>query len=320
MKQAFLALIAVLVTFVPLRAQNRVAFAEIEIEGPFQRAVILAGNAGSTLVEGSIGVGETRRVLVPIAVDSDVGRREPTIAAASARTRFLGWRERDDRLAQLPSALRARPAPLSEPARVRASVAVLFVLAAGVTVGLWLARSWRLALAVATVASIPAFLLARSAFDRDVHAVEVLDGIAGSSAWQRTRAAWDEIVLPSRGASFDLATGRAHAIEFEAPLDLTLPARARARSAQFIATWPESWPADALARASNDLGPLGAVWVREEGNWTFRGPWDVGTALGPPVPGGPPPGWLVSGLPQGVELLVGEVAGDPRSFVRCSYP
>lgn len=320
MKHAVLVLFAALATLVPLRAQNRVAFAEIEIEGPFQRAVVLAGNAGSTLVEGPIGVGETRRVLVPIAVDADMGRREPTIAAASARARFLGWTERDERLAHLPAALRARPAPLSEPARVRASVAVLLVLAAGAIVGLWLANSWRAALACATVASIPAFFLARSAFDRDIHAVEVLDGIAGSSTWQRTRAAWDEIVLPSRGASFDLATESSHAIRFEAPLDLARPARARARSAQLIATWPESWPADALSRASNDLGPLSAVWVREEGNWTFRGPWGVGAALGPPVPGGPPPGWLVSGLPQGVELLVGEVAGNRRSFVRCSYP
>ncbi len=320
MKRAVLTLVSALAVLAPLRAQNRVAFAEVEIEGPFQRAVVLAGEAGSTLVEGAVGVGETRRVLVPIPVDPDIGRREPTLAAGSARTRFIGWKERDERLAQLPAALRARPAPLAEPARVRASVATLLVLAAAAIVGLWLARSWRAALALATVASIPAFLLARAAFDRDVHAVEVLDGVAGSSTWQRTRAAWDEIVLPSRGASFDLVTVPMHSLKIAAPLDLALPTRARARSTQLIATWPESWPEDALARTSNDLAPLAAAWMREEGNWTFRGPWELGAALGPAVPGGPPPGWLVAGLPQSVEILVGQVAGAARSFVRCSYP
>jgi len=320
MTRVLLTLVAALFTLVPVCAQSRVAFAEIEIEGPFQRAVVLAGNAGSTLVEGRFGAGETRRILVPVPVDPDIGRREPTISAASARARFVGWKERDERLAELPAALRARPPPLAEPARVRTSLATLFVLAASALVGLWLVRSWRAALAVATVASIPAFFLARSAFDRDIHAVEVLDGIAGSSTWQRTRAAWDEIVLPSRGASFDLVTQPSRALEFEAPLDLARSARARVRATQLIATWPESWPADALARTSNQFAPLAAAWTREEGNWTFRGPWELGAALGPVVSGGPPPGWLVAGLPQSVDLVVGELDGVPRSYVRCTYP
>ncbi len=72
-----------------------------------------------------------------------------------------------------------------------------------------------------------------------------------------------------------------------------------------------------LQKEQNALGNLESSWVREgSGQWTHRGPWPLGLALPDRVPdGAPPPGWLVTGLPQGPEIWVARFAegAGPRS-------
>ncbi|MCY2960975.1 MAG: hypothetical protein NTY35_12495 [Planctomycetota bacterium] len=309
-----------------VHAQSRVAFAEYEIAGPCERIVLDAGLAGSTHVEGVLSAGESRRVVLPIPTSPGAPPLEPRVETSSGTAHFLGWLERDARLSQIPAALRARPVPLASAARVRVGVAVLCLLAVAGIAGLWCARWPFASLGLALVAATAIFVLARASLERDAAPVEVLDGIAGSGAWQRARAARDTLALPGRGPNFDLAVEPSRApIRIEVPLDLARPTHASSKGAQLVAVWPEPWPAEALDRAANDLAPLSAVWVREAGDWTYRAAWPLRAPLGdaaprPPAPGSDPPGWLVAGLPQGVTLLVGEVAGSPRSFVRCTYP
>jgi len=301
--------------------QNRVAFAEYEISGPGERVELDAGLAGSTRLEGALGAGESRRVLVPVPVSPGAPPLEPRAGTSGAAARFLGWRERDERLARIPAALRARPAPVASAARVRVGAAVLLVLGAAGLAGLWLARRPLAASLLALAAGGMVHVLARGALDRDAAPVEVLDGVAGSGTWQRARAARDALVLPARGPTFDLAVDPARApIRFEAPLDPAGEARARAKGAHLVATWAEPWPPEALDRTANELAPLAEAWLREEGDWTFRGAWPLGAALGPARPGSDPPGWLVAGLPQGVTLVVGRVEGPGRAYVRCTWP
>src|SRR5690606_13113245 len=59
------------------RAQSRVAFAEYEISGPGTRVELDAGLAGSTRIEGALGAGESRRVLVPVPVSPGAPPLEP---------------------------------------------------------------------------------------------------------------------------------------------------------------------------------------------------------------------------------------------------
>lgn len=72
-----------------------------------------------------------------------------------------------------------------------------------------------------------------------------------------------------------------------------------------------------LQKDQNALGNFESSWVREvSGQWTARGPWTLGLALPDPVPGGAqPPGWLVTGLPQGPEIWVARFAegAGPRA-------
>ncbi|MBL8860901.1 MAG: hypothetical protein JNK02_02730 [Planctomycetes bacterium] len=304
-----------------LRAQSRVAFAELELAGPATELRVDAGRPGFAHVAARLGPGESARVLVPVPVEPGLEPTPPVLVFATGTARFLGWRAREARFAGLPAALRARPAPLSGAPRVRAPAAVLLALAAAGALGLWRMRAPRTAAVLALCAAAGAFLLARGALSRAAAPIEVLDGVSGSSDWQRQRAALGELVLPARGATFDLVTDPPRArVEIEAPLDPASPARARARGASLVAIWAEPWPGAGLEREANELLPLAAAWLRADGAWTFHGPWDVGAPLGPARSGPPPPGWLVSGLPQGVTLVVGEVAGAARSWVRCTWP
>lgn len=305
-------------------AQSRVAFAEYEITGPCTRVELDAGLAGSVVVEGALAAGETRRVVLPVPTSPGAPPVEPraAVGGGGGSARLAGWRE--PALDRLSAALRARPAPVATAARVRAGLAVLGVLAAAGIAGLWSARRPFVALALAAAAACAVFVLARSSLARDAAPVEVLDGIAGDVTWQRARAARGALVLPGRGPTFALTTEPGHApIRIEAPLDPGLPVRAGAPGALLVATWPEPWDARALDRAANALAPIATAWLREEGTWTCRGAWPLEAALGPAVEGPGPPGWLVSGLPQGRTLLVGELepprSGSPRTFVRCAY-
>lgn len=326
----------------PTSAQSRLAFAEYEIAGPFAGVVLDAGLAGTTTVEGTLRAGESRRVWLPIPTSPGAPPLEPravsttvstTVSTSESRepnsvtnVRFLRWRERDERLANLSPPLRARPAPVADSVRVRVGLAVLALLAAAFVAGLAILRYVLAAFALAIAASAVAFHLARHALDRDAPAIEVLDGYSGFTEWRRARAARDTLVLPASTEAFDLVVepGRA-ALAITTGLDPTPGPRATCRGAVLTAISREPWPADVLEPTANRLAPLAAVWVRDEGEWTFRGPWDLDAPLGPAIPGVDPPGWLVAGLPQGTRLVVGELqagasGGKGVTYVRSTLP
>jgi hypothetical protein len=316
---AILALLAL--ARAPAPAQGRVAFGEYELHGPAAGVVLDAGSAGTTRLEGALSAGETSRFVAPIPTSPGAPPLEPRVRSTTGGARFLGWREPDARLPALPSALRARPPPAASSARVRVPPSVLLVLAAAGIAGLWLRRSPRAALALGIAAAAIAFALARRSLARDATAVEILDGIAGAPTWQRARAARDALTLPSRSPGYELRTEPAGApLAISLALDPSSLPRAASAGARLIAIWPETWPADALERGANHLVELDATWFRDEGTWTSRGPWPIGSPLGAARPGPDPPGWLIDGLPQGVQVLVGRVAGEEWSFVRCTFP
>ncbi len=316
---------AVVLAAAPSAAQSRVRFAEIELVGPLDRAVVDAGAAGETRVESVLAAGESRRLVVP--VPARPAQPDPVLRAfaraggpAHAQAaRLVGWRDLDARYDGLPLALRVRALPAAPGARVRAPVAVLaLLLAACVVVASVRARPRAaLLLGLAFAAGIGA-LAARRPPDAG-RAVEVLDGVAGADLWRRARSAVGALELPARAPAYELRSEPATArIVLTVPADAARPPRAEAPGAHLTALWAEPWPADALTESANRLEALDPVWVREEGRWTARAPWPLEAALPAPVAGSPPPGWLLSALPQGGRVLIGGSAG--ARWVRMTWP
>jgi hypothetical protein len=316
-------------------AQSRLAFAEYEISGPFAGVVFDAGRSGSAVVTGSLSAGESRRVVVPIPIALGVPPTEPRVATDGAIStnapRFLGWKTRALRGGELPAALVARSYPAAAAVRVRAGAAVLLVLGAAFVAGLWCLRARRAvvvsSIALAGIAGGIVFHLARRGLEHDAPPIELLDGAADSTTWRRVSAARDALVLPAREPEYDLVTSPGHApLRIEVGLEPGDRPRATAHGAKIVAVWSEPWPPRALDPVANALAPLAAVWLRDEGAWTFHGRWPLDRELGPRVPGADPPGWLVSGLPQGMRILVGELEprgpgpGGPRTWVRTTLP
>jgi hypothetical protein len=317
-------------------AQNRARLAEIELVGPVAGVVLDAGRAGSTHIEGALSAGETRRLTVPIPVESDTLRAEPIVrfdepaldAGLRGRVRFAGWSKTPSRLERLSAGLRARSMPALSEARVHVSRAAPLVLVAALVIALALRRRARLALASALVLAAALNPLASAPARESDAAVRVIDGNADDEAWRQVDASIGEITVPDGVDDFELVCDPAGAaVTWFVPLERGGGWRARSSGTRLFVESVFAAGEGRLTRARNAMAAFEQTWLRDEGAWTARGTWPLDAAL--PAPSsldssaGSPPGWLAGNLPQGVAVLIAleaDAARKPAVWVRVSLP
>lgn len=311
-------------------AQNRAAFADVELVGPVRGVVLTPVFGGSTRIEGELAAGERRLVSVPVPVTAAALNTPPRVTfdeplaldEIPGRARFLGWRGGLTPTETLSPGLRARarPALAEAPLLISRAVVPLLLIAALVTLAVR-KRAW-LALLVATAASAALTPLVAPA-TRDIESsVTLVDGDHSVESWRRIDGALDEIAVPTDIHEFELWTEPIDAaVTWITPLDPTRPWRARARGARLFLASVVAADQASLARSGNGYAAFDAAWLRSEGEWSELGAW----ALDAPLPSAPrpgsPPGWLASNLPQGVAILIArEQAGAARAvrWVRVS--
>lgn len=302
--------------------------AEIEVVGPVEDLVLSLGAAGETRLLGELLPGERVRLSVPLPARDEAPRIAPEIrwsggegidpeSAGRGRVRFLGWSEdlAAKRIEELPPGLRARSRPPLSPPEVLLPRASLALLPACLVVGLALRRRAVLSLAFAAVASGALLALGRPREGRAEREVIVLDrdshsptGLALTATWERAQLAADDL------ADVVVATSKEEVrLVWTGPLSGAGPWSALARgSAIYVERAFEAGTED-FQREGNRGRELAEAWVREDGAWTARGPWALGAPLPPSRDGPRPPGWIVSGLPQGVSVLVGRARTADRS-------
>jgi len=317
-----LAWLAPLVPLAPVANGNLARWADVEISGPVRDLVISLGSAGEARLAGELLPGERQRIAVPLPVRDASAAVAPQIgwtpsagadpeSAGRGSARFLGYREdrASARIEDLPPGLRARTRPPIGPVEPRLRAASLALLPACLVVGLLLRRRSGAALLFALVGSAAVLFLGWPRGAQPGRKLVVLETDAGSAeglevtaTWERARASQaeleDRVVESSNDAARIVWTRQLGSGGELGPAgEWTATARGSAL-----------WLLRALARGAGRDRALAETWLREDGEWTARGPWRPGQPLPPPVPGPPPPGWLAAGLPQGIPVLVGRAA------------
>jgi hypothetical protein len=306
--------------------ESRIAWAEVELRGPLSELVLAHARAGTTeprpgadrlRFTGALAEGETRTLAVPVPVRAstrastpaftwDVGAEEET----RGRARFVRWLpETESASAALAPALRARPRPPVQTSAPEVPAAALLALAAGSLVVAALRRRAWLALAAALVSGSVAAALVRAGPRELAARTRVLEGAAGEVRWLAVTSGSERLALGADelAAAFEVAVEPPDApLEVEFPLRAGEPVRLAAPRARIHVL--SAAPAEAWSTAHNALGAFERSWLRAGGAWSVRGAWGSGAALPAAGEGTPAPGWLTAGLPQGVDVFVGEFA------------
>ena len=304
-------------------AQSRLAYARYELAGPMSAAELGFAPGSRTKLSGELLAGERVERVLPVVVDEFGARGEPHWSwqgdpENQGRARFLGWdRSAEEQWGKLPPGLQLRSRPPVLPADARPPAA-LFLLLAGCALGsVVLARKRAVLAALPALAGCAlAWLLAHPASGARVPWL-VLEGAGMRSPWVEQRADWETLELPSECGPVLLASeppraSIALATSLSAPGPITLQARG---AALFASRALDPGPGS-LDSGSQDCAPtLEQVWWREAGEWSYRPNWAKGQPLPPAQPGGPPPGWLATGLPQGPRVCIAGTTGrSPRWF------
>lgn len=298
-------------------AQEALGSVSVELGGPRSVSILSAGGP-RTRIEVEVGAAELRRLEVPVAGPTRPGDVRPTPRfedpegneAPLLDEASVTWGEP---WASLPHGLRTRALPPVGRVLPEAGPLSLAVLAAAVLLAVGLRRRPPVALLFGTGAAACLFVL--PAPEAEAVAVRVLEGDARDGRWLEVRGAQGRLELP---------VGRLGWLRRSPP---AADAHLRVHEEGGSPRW--SWVAPgarvyALTETGRpvptrvDPGAVGfrRAWTRSAaGAWSAHGPWPPGSALpAPSEAGGPPPGWLAAGLPQGLGTLVGELddpAGDP---------
>jgi hypothetical protein len=313
-------------------SSGRIAVAEIELKGPFDGATLELSGQGRTRIEGRLLAAEARVLSVPVPESASGIRLEPRVRldrdagdldARSGRVRFVRWRDEESSPAPgVPPGLLARPRPPLSSADPAASGGMLACLAASLVIGLALRKKPYAALAFGVASGVLAFALGPRTPEAGAQRVKVEEGDAQSSIWLEVEAARERISAGAGDEPFRLETRPEDArIECRVALDRTASWEIAAKRALLYKLTPFSPGDRSFTRDANRWSDLDATWVREEGSWTARGAWSRGERLPDAIRDDEPPGWLVSGLPQGVPVLLGRVRSSRSEspiFVRVS--
>ncbi|MCC7015361.1 MAG: hypothetical protein IT454_22570 [Planctomycetes bacterium] len=302
---------------------GRFALAELELSGPLRRVRVELDERAATEVDVQLAAGERRLVSVPLAAaHHGLEPRVIELPEMDGGARWNGWSregwtELSEFWAELPLALRHRPAvePAVLDAGARVPPAALLAASAVVIVVLAARRRALLALAVSIAGSVGLFAVLASGAG-DSSALRILEGDGASGRWIAVDVAWERW---SGSASTPLLLE-------SAPPDAAVLARASLADPShwslFAArsVWRRFEVLDPAARridrSGNLWGACDAVWTRDsDGGWRFHGPWEVGEPLAPGL-SQMPPGRFNPALPQGVEVVLARLA--PGAF--CGTP
>jgi hypothetical protein len=301
--------------------ETRARIGEIEVTGPARDLVLSLGQSAETRIEGELLAGERARLVVPLAAR---GQGPPSVApritwpvedplAPAGSARFLGWSADTSGIDRLPPGIVARPRPPAGPDEIELPVAVLALLPAAFLLAL-LARERRTASVLVSLAGA-ALCGGWAARDRSRAAsgISVLELAQGSGVGLEVRAQFATATLaaaelPATALEVDPEGARVVWVGSFAPGSSW---QARSRGSALYLLRARDWTDRSFTREKNELADLAETWLREEGEWTARGAWTLGTPLPPPRSGAAPPGWLSSGLPQGIPVLLGRI--EPAS-------
>ncbi len=315
-------LLAVLLLAAPHAGQNRAWPFDVVLRGPLEGAVFDFEGEGSVRVTGSLLAGEELELTLPAPVRSPLGR-EGLEGIALPRPRIegegtvdvRGWRPPDPAAdpERLPREWRRRSPPAVSGAVPHATWSGLALLAVAFLLGL----AWRRTRirGPATAIVLGGIILVVTAGEAPVPGeVRVLEG--GGGSWWEVHAARDR--LEARELAWLEVVPEGRAVELEVRLD---GPRTIARSPGAVLT--RIRPLDPPAGPDPELfgrGAPEATWLRSAGGELRpRGTWRWGEGPPPPPaePAPDPPGWLMTGLPQGVEVLLGRLeAAEGESWLR----
>lgn len=302
--------------------ESRIAWAEVELRGPLRELVLAHGPADAERVrfEGELSDGESRTFAVPVPVRETTRARPPQFTwdvgaddAARGRARFVRWLP--DRSVTIAPALRARPRPPVELHAPVVPAAALLALAAGALCVAALRRRVFAALATALASGgLAALLVEAGAGDMPARA-RVLEGATDQPVWLAvdSGSARLELAEETLAQAFEVAVDPPEAaLEVGFALRAGAPVRLSAARARIhvlsAAAQPAAWSVD-----HNALGAFARTWLRKEGAWTAHGAWGSGAPFPVALAGDAAvhdaaPGWLTAGLPQGVDVFLGEYA------------
>ncbi|TAJ07618.1 MAG: hypothetical protein EPO68_16240, partial [Planctomycetota bacterium] len=273
---------------------QRVALANVDVRGPCSglTAQLELAGTGPTAIPLDVPDGSTQRVLLPLLLPPDLVAddlatlRAPSLAPDGGRASFAGWNQPSTlaRWADVPSGLRARPR--TAPPELRAApslVACALLVAAGCAVLALKRAAARVAIGVCAV--LAGWAIAPQGDGRLATTVvwEFDAGVSRGLAWSNAR---DRISIPSEGLVHALAD----------PPALPIGARIDGSTWTWRAEGARLWIAREADPAWLTRGELFYAWTRRAGGeWVALG--------GPDSP--EPPGWLVTGLPMGVDVVLG---------------
>ncbi|MFN0007083.1 MAG: hypothetical protein ACKVXR_04175 [Planctomycetota bacterium] len=292
---------------------SRGRIGEVEVVGPVRDLVISLGQSGETRLEGGLLAGERVRLRVPLPArgegEPDVVPRvtwlaeDPADPAGSAR--FLGWSTQESPLDRLPPGLRSRPRPPVGPPSTSLPLAALALLPACFLLAI-LARERRAVSILVSLAGAALVLVLSRARDPASDSATVIELADGSDLVLEVRASFaaaevDSADLPSTALEVD---PEGAPVVWVGSLVPGAPWRARAPGSTIYLLQARD--------AGEEPFSLAESWIREDGEWTARGAWRTGSPLPPPRAAPAPPGWLSSGLPQGIPVLLGRLVSGAR--------
>lgn len=322
-------------------SERSLQLVRVQLEGPLRELSI----EGNTRVSCALQAGESGEFVLPMLLESEDGRpHEPRLSFAQdqpglGRARFVAFETTPAGESAFPPGLLLRPFPELAVTPVGLGAAGWALLLAA-TLCVLACRSvrWAMALAVLSGALLWAWNWPR---EQALQRLRVYEGTFGSELWIQRELGVGQLEVrggadSAGGLKLDIEPAAARAqlstgLGSSAPLRIETPLwrasqirvqrlrvgelpalRPENSTEPSTAPWTEPWTGPALAR----------VWRRLEGVWSYHGAWERDQALPAAVAGPtgsgwlPPPGGLVQGLPQGVELLVGELADDPGTWIR----
>ncbi len=322
-------------------SERSVQLVRVQLVGPLRELSIEA----HTRVQCELQAGESGEFVLPVLFDSADGPpREPRLSFAQdepglGRARFVAFETTPAGESAWPPGLLLRPFPELAVTPVALGPAGWALLAAATLCVLACRRvGWAMALAVLSGALLWVWNWPREeAWQR----LRVYEGTFGSELWIQRELGVVQLEVrgwadSAGGLKLDIEPAAARAqlstgLSYSAPLHIETPGwRAsqirvqRLRVGELPALRPETSTEPSTGPSTGPwTGPaLARVWRRLEGAWSYHGAWKRGQALPAAVAGPtgsgwlPPPGGLVQGLPQGVEVLVGELADDPGTWIR----
>ncbi len=281
------------------------------LAGPLDELVLREPGGSSTTVSTGLGPGARVTIDVPLsATPVELARRatiETRPPGGRCELEVIAETDWDARWLALPAGLRARTRPAVESDVRVPTIVEASVLGATLLAVLALRRRAIAALLAGLAGAALVTVLPPPEPGAPPAAIS-LEGDAASGRWLLVEARVDELELSPPGPLRLEVEPAGAALAFRVELRASEPDRwlVRAAGSRLARVDDLPTPGERFSPESNGLLDLSACWVRSsDGSWTEHGPWSRGEPLPPAIGQAAPPGWLASGLPPGLRVMVG---------------